>query len=389
MSTNGWGKGSVNNTNGWGAGAINNDIGWGDSQLRSWSGDTDLDGGTGIPVNTVAPVISGTTTLGSVLTTTNGTWTAKPTATFTYQWKRNGSNIIGATNSTYTLVNDDGATNITCEVTATNDFGSASATSNTLAIPAFTDADAQAFITAASITDPTQQSAINQLVTDLKGYGIWTKLRACYPFIGGTASQHKWNLKDPQDTNAAFRLVFSGGITHSINGVQFGGVNGWAETYLNPNTAFNTNNSFHLSIYSRTNSASNTAYEMGGQNGSTRTDLLLRSTLNNVFNRVHGNGIVTPNSNSTGMYISTRESSTSLKLFRNNVQLGSTFTGANGLRFDLTMPIGAYKLNSVNASNFSNRQYAFASVGDGLTDTETANFYTAVQAFNTALNRQV
>ena len=33
------------------------------------------------------------------------------------------------------------------------------------------DPDAQAFITAASITNPTQQSAVNQLVIDLKGYG--------------------------------------------------------------------------------------------------------------------------------------------------------------------------------------------------------------------------
>ena len=33
------------------------------------------------------------------------------------------------------------------------------------------DADAQAFITAASITDNTQKSAINTLVTQLKTYG--------------------------------------------------------------------------------------------------------------------------------------------------------------------------------------------------------------------------
>ena len=32
------------------------------------------------------------------------------------------------------------------------------------------DPDAQAFITAAAITDPTQQAAINTLVVDLKGY---------------------------------------------------------------------------------------------------------------------------------------------------------------------------------------------------------------------------
>lgn len=44
MSTNGWGKGSVNNTNGWGAGAFNNTISWGDSHFKSWSGNTDIDG---------------------------------------------------------------------------------------------------------------------------------------------------------------------------------------------------------------------------------------------------------------------------------------------------------------------------------------------------------
>jgi hypothetical protein len=81
------------------------------------------------------------------------------------------------------------------------------------------DPDAQAFITAAAITDPTQQTAINTLVVDLKGYGIWTKSKALYPFVGGTASQHKFNLKDPRDLDAAFRLVFTGGWTHSSNGI--------------------------------------------------------------------------------------------------------------------------------------------------------------------------
>ena len=56
------------------------------------------------------------------------------------------------------------------------------------------DADAQAFITAAVITDNTQITAINTLVTDLKAYNIWSKMKALYPFVGGTASTHKWNL---------------------------------------------------------------------------------------------------------------------------------------------------------------------------------------------------
>lgn len=85
------------------------------------------------PVNTVAPVISGNQWQGQVLTTTNGTWTNSPT-TFTYQWRRGGVDIGGATSSTYTLVAADRGASITCDVTATNVAGSVTATSNTLAI---------------------------------------------------------------------------------------------------------------------------------------------------------------------------------------------------------------------------------------------------------------
>lgn len=80
------------------------------------------------PVNTVAPVVTGTTTLGSVLTTTNGTWTNSPSS-FTYQWKRGATNI-GTNTNTYTLVAADSTAAITCVVTAINAAGSTPATSN-------------------------------------------------------------------------------------------------------------------------------------------------------------------------------------------------------------------------------------------------------------------
>jgi hypothetical protein len=84
------------------------------------------------PANTIAPVISGATALGSVLSSTTGTWTGIPTPTFAYQWRRGVTNITGATNSTYTLVVGDSAQNITCVVTATNTLGSANSTSNVI-----------------------------------------------------------------------------------------------------------------------------------------------------------------------------------------------------------------------------------------------------------------
>jgi len=86
------------------------------------------------PVNTVAPVISGTAVVGQTLSSTTGTWTGTPTPTFSYQWRRGGVDIGGATSSTYTLVSADAGQNITCVVTATNTAGSASATSNTISV---------------------------------------------------------------------------------------------------------------------------------------------------------------------------------------------------------------------------------------------------------------
>ena len=83
------------------------------------------------PVNTLAPVISGSTALGGVLSSTTGTWSGIPTITYAYQWKRGATNI-GTNSSTYTLVAADSAAAITCVVTATNSLGSSSATSNTI-----------------------------------------------------------------------------------------------------------------------------------------------------------------------------------------------------------------------------------------------------------------
>ncbi|WP_186466149.1 DUF4347 domain-containing protein [Azospirillum brasilense] len=72
--------------------------------------------GNGAPVNTVAPTVSGTATVGNALTRGNGTWTDPDgdSLTYTYQWYRaddtNGTNaasISGATGASYTLTTSD------------------------------------------------------------------------------------------------------------------------------------------------------------------------------------------------------------------------------------------------------------------------------------------
>lgn len=91
------------------------------------------------PYNTVLPAVSGTTTQGSTLTTTNGTWAGDATITYARQWQRGNSsdandpswaNISSETATTYVLALADVGKYIRCKVTATNSVGSTVAFSN-------------------------------------------------------------------------------------------------------------------------------------------------------------------------------------------------------------------------------------------------------------------
>lgn len=70
-------------------------------------------------VSSSAPVVSGSWTTGSTLTTTNGVWNSS--GTFTYQWQRSTDNstwssITGATSSSYVLTSDDSSKYVRVQV---------------------------------------------------------------------------------------------------------------------------------------------------------------------------------------------------------------------------------------------------------------------------------
>ena len=246
------------------------------------------------------------------------------------------------------------------------------------------DPDAQLFITNAAITEPVQQTAINSLVVNLKGYGIWTKMNAIYPFVGGTASQHKFNLKDPRDLDAAYRLVFNGGWVHSSNGITGNGTNTFADTKLN----YTTLNSAHQSLYSRSNVVeTSTSYDMGAYNVSWQ--ILSLYTIGGLF--IGGfNSDSQPRAslpNSSGLFINNRTAAAAANLWRNGGKLIQSTQGVGSIP-NLNTYIGAVNSGG-SALGVASKNYAFSSIGDGLTDTEATNYYTAVQTFQTTLGRQV
>lgn len=255
----------------------------------------------------------------------------------------------------------------------------------------YSDPDAQLFITNAAITEPIQQSAINGLVTSLKGYGIWTKMKAIYPFVGGTASQHKFNLKNPLDTDAAFRLVFNGGWTHSSTGSTPNGVNAWANSFLNPSTKLTINNT-HLSFYSRTQDISKNGVDMGAD--SLNANFALTSYYSALSTGLSVQYIyiehtaIGYSASTRGFFIGSRVNITTNKLYRNTAILGTDSTTQSRLLPTSNVGIGANNIAGA-PTEYQNHECAFSSIGDGLTDTEAANYYTAVQAFQVSLSRNV
>jgi hypothetical protein len=249
-----------------------------------------------------------------------------------------------------------------------------------------TDPDAQAFITAAAITDPTQQAAIDTLVKGLKTDGIWTKMKAIYPFVGGTATTHKWNLKDPRDLDAAFRLVFNGGWTHSSTGATPNGTNGYADTKLVPSSVLSLN-SVALSFYSRTNSQGNIQL---GANDATNYLLQQMFSSTQMYSQLNSLGASFIDATVTqwqGLFTTNRSTSSNVSAYKNGVNIKND-TKVSTARPTIPIYLGARNSEGLPA-NYDIKQNAFTAISDGLTDTEAANLYTRVQAYQTALSRQV
>lgn len=238
------------------------------------------------------------------------------------------------------------------------------------------DGDALSFISAAGLTDSIQKSAINTLVLDLKSANIWIKIKAIYPFVGGTALSHKWNLKDPRDLDEAFRLVETGINTHNSNGVTMNGINGYFNTMINPLTQMETSDG-NISIYQRDNRLPRLAYDIGISMFGVITKYIDGQAYfmwNGSFNNISM-------TDTMGLFCVNRNG-TNTEGYKNGIKIKSVIESVN------TLPQGLY-IGSTGTGAYSNSNYAFVSIGDMLSESESLIFYNIIQKYQTTLGRNV
>lgn len=249
------------------------------------------------------------------------------------------------------------------------------------------DADAQAFFdrvtTAGGTLSTLEKDAVNQLVLDMKSYSIWSKMKAIYPMVGASDAACKQNLK-----SSSFTGTFTTGWTFASTGVTPNGTSAYMDTFFNPSLNGMSSSNGHISVYNRSNLTGSNISLIGVLGSS--DEIAINFASNSVF-AMFGNS---PYPSFTqidkrGFYSVSRDTSTTVKNYFNGlVKVDGVIVGYGG-NPNAKILIGVQGTSTGNRGNFSANQQAFASIGDTLNSTESGNLYTAVQAFQTTLTRQV
>lgn len=248
------------------------------------------------------------------------------------------------------------------------------------------DADAQKFIDSSGITG-TDATAICNLVKQLKDSSLWSSMTAIYPFVGGTSSTCKWNLKDPRNLDAAYRLTFSGTWSFTSSGADPNGTDAYANTYLNPTSVY-SDNLLHFSYYSTENTGTGTKEDLGSIDGSNaEIAVIAKFSDGNSYPAIGSVSFPSAaNSNSSGYYVTNRQNTTNIEMYKNG---SNTVDGAQTQgRSNVNVYVGA-RNNNGTADRFSDHNCAFVSIGTALTAAQITTLNIIVEAFNDALGRGV
>ncbi len=245
------------------------------------------------------------------------------------------------------------------------------------------DSNAQSIITTLGITDEAEVTGINAFVSNLKMNGIWSKIKRLYPFYGSTASLHKWNWKDMQDTDAAGRLVF-GNDTEAAHNTGVGYTPNGTNQDADTKTIFNNiiaGENFHIGYFSPTRGHNN-GIDIGA------SPIFVSKHLNvGMIQYANGQSV-------SNMYAdNTKVDEYSFMLFSKNGTTSLNYQ--SGLKISettITATAGStqtIKIGSYGSSYYTKVEFSYVTIGDPLTDSECVYYSYEVDKLLTLFGRNI
>lgn len=217
----------------------------------------------------------------------------------------------------------------------------------------------------------------------LKAENILSKLKAVYLFIGNNADNHKWNAVNPQDTDAAFRMLWYGSGIYSATGFKGNGTNAYGDTNFNQlNNSELNNESF--GIYSRSNINGN--YIASGINASKDTYIYLNlDGLSYVRSQSNINQLNFTVSDSLGFY---QVSNFDNKIIARKNDFEKKVNNNGQALENFNFYLGA-RNGAGNAELFANNEFSYYSIFKGMTEAQMLAHNNAVQQLQIDLGRAV
>jgi len=244
------------------------------------------------------------------------------------------------------------------------------------------DPDAQAYfdrVTAVGGTlSATEKTATNQLVLDLKANSLWTLMKAIYPMVGASAAACAQNLK-----SSSFTGTFTAtGWTFASTGINGNGTSAYFDTNCIITSDLPATN-YGVGFYKRSNNLTQAA-DIGRETANLNVYSKYQpdgNTYHRGINASPDNYSQTPNN---GFYHQYGKTASSTAFYNGTKKLTGGAGNPNNVGLSLCLAGLIF-----TATGFNSSQYTFLFTSESLTDTQASNLYTAVQAFQTTLSRQV
>ena len=132
------------------------------------------------------------------------------------------------------------------------------------------DSDAEAYFTAAGITDVPTKEFLDEKIVELKTAGAYAKIEALWIYAGTNFDKFKFNVVNPLDTDAAHRATIVGSVTADANGLSSDGTTGYINFHFNPSTHLTDFNKSGLGYLKRTSDTGGDYANMGVIMGTSR-----------------------------------------------------------------------------------------------------------------------